>query len=495
MASIGFFVPVIFNSQIKTTSQQILEIVDEYFYFGNKCRVNISPPDENHPKFWATYNYQDCSRSWVNIAIKVVSYCILILPLLALSTKAILRSYFQISSIPVEEKILSNLEKLPPPLMDMIIENLNFQSQKQLFRTSPVISKTMRTNREQLMKSMTRFKKEIDALPKEPISPEKFQLLLVRLISSPAAGKLLYWTRVMDALMEYMIIPDSTIDEVIQKHATIAKLLAASRDSISSDQFNKFYKYLKEKQLEPWIGYRILEQYLLKLNPSDKAVEEYFRKIIPSIRDEGIKKHFQKLKSLTTNEDIEKYLHGLMPTFTNEAIKEYLRELKPLITNETIEEYLMSQAKELIIVKKRTLPFSKAQALSYLAVDVDPRLWWGFNYVNSSLWIRPGNDEMAPMPEIFLKVLWTHIQSLRDLSKPFEVSMIRRTEANFPQNFTLKLAKYFTNSEMFLNHNGTIDKDALQDDYYGSRLTGLNKEERKKLAQRYPEAIVSDLAP
>lgn len=89
-----FFTPIVFNGddQNKTLQQRALEMVDEYFNLGGVHQVTIFSPDETCDQFYSRENAEVSSRSWVNVALKITSYCTGILPLLAVFAKLALRS-------------------------------------------------------------------------------------------------------------------------------------------------------------------------------------------------------------------------------------------------------------------------------------------------------------------------------------------------------------------------------------------------------------------
>jgi hypothetical protein len=433
-----FFTPVIYNN--KNILHQVLETVDEYFYLGNQPRVTIFSPDAGHPQSWAMKNRQDRHRSWTNTSLKVASYFTIIPPLIALSTKALLRRCLQVSSIPVEQTFVpsSRIEvKLPIDILQNIALFLSYQDQAQLAQVAVFARDAVRNTQQYYISLMAPLKTKIEALPAGPLNNADFQRLLVSLVTSPALGHPKHWVPIMDVLMGHLVC-GNTVDDIIKKHAHIAELLATSARPISSDQTYQFCKYLGRKQLSntlPWIGYRVLEQYALK----------------PQLNSASV--------------------------------------------NTALKEYLTQQAKMKIRAKDNGYYLSDNQILSLQETIIDPREWFGFNGEEHSLWIQPGtqNREIAPMPKLLLEVLWTHIQSLHDacVDKPFMVGMMGRLEAQFPHNFTLTLAQRITNADIFLNHNNTIDREEIEKQYYARGLDNLSDEEMKALvAERYPNAMV-----
>jgi hypothetical protein len=441
MSSIDFFVPVIYNNQNKTTSQQILEAVDEYFYFGDKPRVTIFSPDAEHPQSWARQNHQNRHRSWTNTALKVASYFTIIPPLVALATKVLLRRCLQVSSIQVEQAFAPNSRieaKLSAEVLRNIGSFLSHQDQAQLAQVAVFARDAALDIQQYYIDLMTPLKTEIEALPAGPLSNADFQRLLVSLVTSPASGHPKHWVPVMDALMGHLG-PSDTFDGIIQKHANIAELLATSAQPISSDQVYQLCKYLGQKQLSKimsWIGYRALEQYSLK----------------PQLNSASV----------------------------NKALKEYLSRKAKVHIRAGNDGYFLP----------------RNQMLEFQKIDIDPRQWFGLNGEENSLWTQPGaeNGEIAPMPELLLEVLWTHIQSLRTscVDKPFMVGMRGRAEAQLPHNFILALAQRITNADIFLDHNHTtIDKAEIEKPNYARSLGYLSDAEKEALAtESYPNAVV-----
>lgn len=91
MSGISFFTPIESRHQVISCGHCLTEIVDKYFYLGGKVAVII--PD--HIRLGSQeVELQEKKVPWWEIALKVLSYVTLILPLLMLIAKAILRSYY-----------------------------------------------------------------------------------------------------------------------------------------------------------------------------------------------------------------------------------------------------------------------------------------------------------------------------------------------------------------------------------------------------------------
>jgi hypothetical protein len=439
MSSIDFFVPVFYSNQIKTIPQQALETIDEYFYLGGKFRITIFDPNAEHPQSWAMQNHQNRHRSWINVTLKVVSYCTIILPLVALLIKATLRCYLQVSSIRVQQGSVpsSCMEvRLLNEALQYIGSFLSYQDQAQLAQAAIFTRDAARDTQQYYIDLMAPLKTEIEALPVGPIARGDFQRLLGGLVTSPAAIHPKHWIPVMDALMR-RLGSDDTVNGIVQKHSNIANLLATSEQPISSDQIYEFCRYLGRKQLSkimPWIGYRALEQYSLK------------------------------------------------------------PQLNSVSVNKAIKEYLTQQAKKHIQARSNGYFLPNNRMLSFQETNIDPRKWFGFNREENSLWTQPGaqNGEIALMPELLLEVLWTHIQSLRAscIDRPFMVYMTGRAEAELPHNFTLTIAQRITNADIFLDHNHTINTEEIEKRKYARCLGNLSDEEMEALAaEHYPNAV------
>jgi hypothetical protein len=441
MSSIDFFAPVIYKNPIKTGSEQALEMIDEYFYLGNTSRVTIFAPDSAHPQSWAMKNRHDRHRSWTNIAIKVASYCTVIIPLVALLGKAILRCSLKVSSIKVEQQFVPGIF-VPSDVLQEIGSFLSYPDQGKLAQVAMFTRNAALHAQRYYIKLMAPFKTEIEALPPEPLTDAHFQRLLVELVTSHAAGHPKHWVPLMDSLMGHLG-PHVTVNDIVQKHARIADLLATSKKPISPDKIYQFCKYLGVKQLsktQPWIGYRALEQYAL--NPQLDS---------PSV-------------------------------------------------NQALKEYLTQQANRCITAVSDAFFLPGQRMLNFQTTTIDPRQWFGLNREEHSLWAQPGvqNDQTAPMPELLLDVLWTRIQSLRASCRdmPFEVSMCGREEAELPNNFTLTLAQRVTNADIFLDHGETITSGAIETFAFENRLRLLSIEEMGAWArEHYPNAIVSAKIP
>jgi len=439
MSSIDFFTPVNYNNQIKTIPQKILETVDDYLYLGDKFRVKIFDPNADNPQLWAMQDRQGRHHSWTHTAIKIASYCTLVLPLIALLTKATLRCYLQISSIQIQTRFSPNSQiedRLPTELFQHIGSFLSDKDHGQLAQVGMFARDAERDAQQYHMDLMAPLKAEIQALPADPLTREDFQRLLVGLITSPSMGHPKYWTPVMDALME-KTAPENTARETIRSHANMADLLATSEEPISPEQIYQFCKYLGQKQLseiKPWIAYRALEQYLLK-----------------------------PVLDLTS-------------------------------VNKALKEYLTQQATKHITTKNNAYFLPNNRLLGFQETTIDPRNWFGINGENYALWEQPDaeNGEVAPhIPELLLEVLWTHIQSLQTscIDRAFSISMFGRHEAELPHHFTLTLAQRITNANIFLDHGNTIDRREFEKPYYGRNLGNLNDAEIEEVAQQYPAAV------
>ena len=91
MNSIHFFTPVTFTGD-KNWTKRALETADRYFVFTGPY---ISIASDNS----SSLNESEKSQPrWQHVAIRIVSYCTIILPLIALATKALLRWHLNIPS-------------------------------------------------------------------------------------------------------------------------------------------------------------------------------------------------------------------------------------------------------------------------------------------------------------------------------------------------------------------------------------------------------------
>ena len=441
MSSIHFFTPVIYNNPTKTRAQQALEAIDECFYLGNKLRVTIFTSNATHPQSWALQNRQCYYRSWKNIAIKVAFFFTLLPPLILLTAKALLRRHLKVSSIKIEQGFAPNSieAKLPVYVLQKIGSFLNYRDQDQLARVAHFTHDAAR--RTQQLTAL--LKTEVEALPVYgAFFCDDFQRLLVQLVKSPAAGHSKHWVSVMNALIRHIPIHSKTKGS-IESHGEIASLLAYSEQPISPDQIYQFCKYLGNdrsgyvercNQLlkwSPWIGYRALEQYL----------------------------HYPEKLDLTA-------------------------------INRSLKEYLTQQAKVLIVARNDLYyPLNNHLKLLVHKIEIDPRQWFGRDGNEYSLWFkRPwrSDGEIAPMPDLLVEVLWTHIQSLRAscMDRPFIVSMMGSTTATLPYNFTLKLAQLITSAGIFLEHGNSIDGGQLEKSRYA-----LPHLDREWMAAEYPQAV------
>lgn len=266
-----------------------------------------------------------------------------------------------------------------------------------------------------------------------------FQQLLVELVTSPAVGHPKHWVPVMAALMKHLGPNTTYYNGIIQKHSKIANLLATSAQTISSQQIYQFCRYLGQKQLSQnhfWLVYRALEQYSLKLQPNLEGV------------------------------------------------------------NKAIKEYLTNKAKKYITTNNTNWYLTNNRILKVQDTYIDSNLWFGKDGASSSLWwlhMDPANRATAPMPELLLDVLWTHIQSLRAscVDRALVVDMTVRS-GSFQQiyNFTLRLAQRITNAGIFVEiYDSQIDRRAVNSQFLIHNHSDLSAQELEELATAYPDAV------
>ncbi|MEN9654755.1 MAG: hypothetical protein RL235_867 [Chlamydiota bacterium] len=203
MTSVRFSTPVVYDAPA-TCAQKALTVAEKYLDLGGKPRVTIFAPDADHPAYWAQQSDQTHRHSWITIAIKIASYCTLILPLIALIAKVVLRSSLRISSV----EILLN-----PPTQEG-------------------------------------WQRDMDAV--------------IALMTTPPEQRPEGAHECMNNLMRRLMPASAEVDALIEVHADIARRFAAAEPPVSSDEISSFCRYLAEGPLSnfrPWIGYRILEQY------------------------------------------------------------------------------------------------------------------------------------------------------------------------------------------------------------------------------------------
>lgn len=85
MVSVDVFTPIIYLPKDHTPIRRFIEVVDSYFYLGGKCAVVIDP------EMRVAISQDFDPPSYLVIALKVVSYFTLFLPMIMLSAKIILR--------------------------------------------------------------------------------------------------------------------------------------------------------------------------------------------------------------------------------------------------------------------------------------------------------------------------------------------------------------------------------------------------------------------
>ena len=97
MTNINFLTPVSFGNRAEALSQSFLEFADDYFFFGgDKAVVQFEYVDGESQGVDLVY----VDFSWVSIALKVISYCTIIIPVVLWTAKCILRSIHHFHWLP-----------------------------------------------------------------------------------------------------------------------------------------------------------------------------------------------------------------------------------------------------------------------------------------------------------------------------------------------------------------------------------------------------------
>src|SRR3990167_8084861 len=101
MTKVDFFTPVNFGNQPKSCTQSLLEGVDSYFYLGGKKAYVI--PGQTQQGTEGAVLAKD-SPAFLITALKIISYCTVVLPLVMLIAKTILRSIHSFHIIDIKQK-------------------------------------------------------------------------------------------------------------------------------------------------------------------------------------------------------------------------------------------------------------------------------------------------------------------------------------------------------------------------------------------------------
>lgn len=88
MSKVGYFTPVDFGDRPKNYVETFSEKIDWYFFFGGKTACVL--PAENKEGSYGVA-FKTSFIPWYHTALKIASYCTLVIPLLALIAKAVLR--------------------------------------------------------------------------------------------------------------------------------------------------------------------------------------------------------------------------------------------------------------------------------------------------------------------------------------------------------------------------------------------------------------------
>ncbi|MBS4168157.1 ankyrin repeat domain-containing protein [Parachlamydia sp. AcF125] len=131
MDKIGFFTPVKSSDSVKSLKLFLLEKTDSYFYLGGKRAEIISTPSKGQAIEVKLVNSR-CSL--LAVALKVASYCTLLMPALALTAKVFLRSNYDF--------YVFHGEKLPSANLNSLKTSIKNENQEDKFRLkSPSIAK------------------------------------------------------------------------------------------------------------------------------------------------------------------------------------------------------------------------------------------------------------------------------------------------------------------------------------------------------------------
>ncbi len=449
MNSIDFFTPVIYDRETKTISEQSLEVVDEYFNLGTRFRVRVFDPTEHQKTAWAIRSHRDCCRSWSDIAIKVVSYCTIILPVIALLAKLKLRSDLNMHSLTLIVRKDPKPHSIKDISIDVLKNIISYLPDEDLVSFSKVSRFTRDLERDWRTPHLNpTLKREIQEFP-EDLPVLIFQKYLIRLINSSAMGHPQYnyrWTRVMNDLIAHWIFQEKTPTfQLVPSHRSLAHLLQTSTGLFSPNQLYLFCKYLGSNQLfetRPYIHYLIFEQY---------------------------------------------------------------RQLHPKMVDKACTEQLTHQARILIKAEDKELDLSYPKILRLQEVVIDPSVWFGWNgrEANDCEWIvRAGPQNV--IPKLLLDVLLERILDLQSSckGKPLVVTLTG-SEVKMPGNFAVNLVVEITKARIFLNqyiatpsydkygeiHIGPL-RNAGGDPAYLLPNEGLNRERETELTQEYPNAVV-----
>lgn len=126
MATVNFFTTVSFGNQHRSNSQSLLETVDSYFYLrGEKAYV---VPGHLQQESEGTVLVENSSPFLIT-ALKVFSYCTIVIPIVMLIAKAILRSIHNFHIIDVKQKIEEGIH-----ISQDTVEKIQALSQKIQYR-------------------------------------------------------------------------------------------------------------------------------------------------------------------------------------------------------------------------------------------------------------------------------------------------------------------------------------------------------------------------
>ncbi len=133
MSNINFFTPIVYSIETPNISDKVLEGVDDYFYLGGKKAYVISGKSGEEEKVIVSDELPSNSipikflKSISKIG-KCLSYCTIILPVLAFTLKAYLRSKHTFSVLDtkkivekdfeISDKTMDKVKELMPQIID-----------------------------------------------------------------------------------------------------------------------------------------------------------------------------------------------------------------------------------------------------------------------------------------------------------------------------------------------------------------------------------------
>lgn len=158
-----------------------------------------------------------------------------------------------------------------------------------------------------------------------------------------------------------------------------------------------------------------------------------------------------------------------------------LNEIKKVL-----REYLSNCAKSIPVSHESRLIQGTNIRLEWLKIFIDPRYWFGDTRSSSSLWNKTDNS-FQPIPSLVREALLNYILYVQENNQkmPILIQLDRKSQAEFPENFTLPLVTELLAYKIFVETYSTISSKCSEglDSFYHRSVEMLKDEELLSLVR------------